>query len=49
VFLAKHLAADHWQSLSIPRGQSATFNASAEPKRGEVWEAAKQALTETKS
>ena len=38
VFLAKHLAADHWQSLSIPRGQSATFNASAQPKRGEVWE-----------
>jgi hypothetical protein len=42
VFLAKHLAADHWQSLSIPRGQSAKFNASAQPKRGEVWEHAKQ-------
>jgi uncharacterized protein DUF1572 len=27
VFLAKHLASDHWQSLSIPRKQSATFNA----------------------
>lgn len=42
VFLAKHLAAEHWQSLSIPRGQSATFNASAHPKRGAVWEEAKQ-------
>lgn len=47
VFLAKHLAAEPWQSLSIPRGQSATFNASAQPKRGEVWEAAKQELQET--
>lgn len=27
VFLAKHLASEHWQSLSIPRKQSATFNA----------------------
>ncbi|HET9803253.1 MAG TPA: DUF1572 family protein [Candidatus Acidoferrum sp.] len=27
VFLAKHLASDHWQSLSIPRKQSASFNA----------------------
>jgi hypothetical protein len=26
VFLAKHLKADAWESLSIPRGQSATFN-----------------------
>jgi hypothetical protein len=42
VFLAKHLAADHWQSLSIPRGQSATFNISKHPKRGAVWEEAKQ-------
>lgn len=40
VFLAKHLAADHWQSLSIPRGQSAIFNAGAQPKRGDVWESA---------
>jgi Protein of unknown function (DUF1572) len=47
VFLAKHLAAGHWQSLSIPRGMSASFNASAQPKRGEVWEAAKQELQET--
>ncbi len=38
VFLTKHLASDHWQSLSIPRGQSATFNAGAQPKRGAVWE-----------
>ena len=27
VFLAKHLQADSWQSLSIPRGQSRQFNA----------------------
>ena len=27
VFLAKHLQADSWQSLSIPRGRSAQFNA----------------------
>lgn len=26
VFLAKHLASDHWQSLSVPRGRSAEFN-----------------------
>jgi hypothetical protein len=26
VFLAKHLTADAWESLSIPRGQSETFN-----------------------
>ena len=42
VFLAKHHASDHWQSLSIPRGQSATFNASTQPKRGTVWEAAQE-------
>lgn len=42
VFLARHLAADHWQSLSIPRGQSAAFNASEQPKRGPVWESVKQ-------
>ncbi|MBS1810568.1 MAG: DUF1572 family protein [Acidobacteria bacterium] len=41
VFLAKHLASDHWQSLSIPRGQSAAFNASDKPKRGAVWESVK--------
>jgi Protein of unknown function (DUF1572) len=27
VFLAKHLAADGWKSLSIPRGKSGDFNA----------------------
>ncbi|MBL8207393.1 MAG: DUF1572 family protein [Blastocatellia bacterium] len=48
VFLAKHLASGHWHSLSIPRGMSAPFNASARPKRGEVWDAAKQEVTETK-
>lgn len=42
VFMAKHLAADHWHSLSISRGQSATFNASTNPKRGEVWEQVRQ-------
>ena len=42
VFLARHLVADHWHSLSIPRGQSAAFNASAQPKRGPVWEHTKQ-------
>lgn len=26
VFLARHLHADDWQSLSIPKGQSTTFN-----------------------
>jgi hypothetical protein len=26
VFLVKHLKADSWESLSIPRGQSAAFN-----------------------
>jgi hypothetical protein len=26
VLLAKHYASDHWQSLTIPRGQSARFN-----------------------
>jgi Protein of unknown function (DUF1572) len=26
VLLAKHFAGDHWQSLSIPRGQSSKFN-----------------------
>jgi len=26
VFMAKHLAANHWQSLSIPRGKSQDFN-----------------------
>jgi hypothetical protein len=26
VMLAKHLAHDHWQSLSVPRNQSGTFN-----------------------
>jgi hypothetical protein len=25
-FLAKHFAGDHWQSLSVPRNQSAEFN-----------------------
>lgn len=48
VFLAKHLASDHWQSLSVPRGMSAKFNASNLPKRGEVWKSAVQE-TETKS
>lgn len=38
VFLARHLAPDHWQSLSIPRGQSALFNVGAQPKRGEIWQ-----------
>jgi hypothetical protein len=27
VFLAKHYAADHWQTLSVPRGQSEQLNA----------------------
>jgi hypothetical protein len=26
VMLAKHFASDHWQSLSVPRNQSAEFN-----------------------
>ena len=28
VFLSKHLAHDHWQSLSVPRNRSAEFNQS---------------------
>jgi hypothetical protein len=31
VLLAKHLRSADWQSLSIPRGQSETFNRSAKP------------------
>jgi hypothetical protein len=27
VFLAKHFAGPNWKSLSVPRGQSSTFNA----------------------
>ena len=27
VFLAKHLASDHWKSLTVPRNRSAEFNA----------------------
>ncbi len=27
VFLAKHLASDHWQSLSVPRGKTRELNA----------------------
>lgn len=27
VFLAKHLASDHWTCLTVPRGKSAEFNA----------------------
>jgi Protein of unknown function (DUF1572) len=27
VLLAKHFAADHWQTLSVPRGRSQQFNA----------------------
>jgi len=26
VFMAKHLASDHWKSLSVPRGRSQAFN-----------------------
>ncbi len=26
VLLAKHFASNHWQSLSVPRNQSAEFN-----------------------
>ncbi len=32
VFLAKHLAGPRWKSLSIPRGQSKTFEVSKEGK-----------------
>jgi hypothetical protein len=42
VLLAKQLAFDHWQSLSIPRGQLAQFNAEAQPKRCEVWESVRK-------
>ena len=31
VFLAKHLAGDRWQPLTIPRGQSDEFNADPKP------------------
>ena len=32
VFLAKHYRSQEWQSLSIPKGKSAEFNASRGPK-----------------
>jgi hypothetical protein len=32
VFIAKHFRSKDWQSLSIPRGKSAEFNATAAPK-----------------
>ncbi len=32
ILLAKHFRARDWKSLSIPRGQSAAFNARREPK-----------------
>ena len=34
VFLAKHLRSSAWRTLSIPRGQSDTFNAGMEDKHG---------------
>jgi hypothetical protein len=34
VFMAKHLAGDRWKSLSIPKGQSETFDVS---KRGSTF------------
>lgn len=38
VFLAKHLASDKWETLSVPRGKSAEFNAADEKKkRGRAW------------
>ncbi len=33
VFLAKHLRSSEWQSLSIPRGQSETFNKDMSARR----------------
>ncbi|HYH83947.1 MAG TPA: DUF1572 family protein [Pyrinomonadaceae bacterium] len=33
VFLAKHLKASDWQTLSIPRGESETFNKKMEEKQ----------------
>jgi Protein of unknown function (DUF1572) len=40
IFLARHFAADQWQSLSIPRGQSAQFNTGSQKKRGQAWQSA---------
>jgi len=34
VFLAKHLAGEKWQSLSIPRGQSEQVNKAMREKAG---------------
>lgn len=31
VFLAKHLRGEEWKTLSVPRGESETFNAAPEP------------------
>jgi hypothetical protein len=31
ILLAKHFAHEHWESLSIPRGRSAEFNAAQRP------------------
>ena len=35
VFLAKHFACDHWQSLSVPRNKSAEFNRKVAAGRSE--------------
>jgi len=34
VFLAKHLASDHWQNLSVPRGKTREFNAEMSSRSG---------------
>ena len=31
IFLAKHLAGEHWQTLTIPRGKSQEFSATGKP------------------
>ena len=36
IFLAKHLRSKEWRTLSIPRGQSETFNAKMESKHKEA-------------
>jgi hypothetical protein len=36
VFLAKHLQAENWQSLSVPRGKSEEFNRKMAERKGPV-------------
>ena len=47
VFLAKHLASDKWESLTVPRGKSAELNAADGSKRGKAWLSVESPKNET--